>query len=160
MIKEIRMSGRGGQGVILAGIILAEAAGLYEGKEVIHAQDYGGQVRGGAVRSDVLIGDPGEEIIYPVVINADILMVLSQEAADRWVGRVKENGHILFDSTYVTKISHPSAEIYSIPLTATMEKEMGTSLGANIMMLGVVCELMQLVSKDALAWAVHQRAPK
>ena len=77
MAKEIRFSGLGGQGIILIGVILAEAAGIHDGKEVVHAQSYGGEMRGGAVRSEVVIGEEEEEIDHPAVIHPDILLAMT-----------------------------------------------------------------------------------
>ena len=75
--KEICLSGSGGQGLILAGIILAEAAGIYDGLEVVQTQSYGPEARGGASRSEVIISE--EEIDYPKVIKSDILLALTQK---------------------------------------------------------------------------------
>lgn len=160
MIKEIRISGSGGQGIVLAGIILAEAAGIFEGREVLHMQDYGGAMRGGAVRSEVLIGDEGEEIAYPSVTSADILVAMTQEAACRWSKLVKESGIIVYDSTYVTDVRSSTSRIYNIPITATIQGKLGTKLGANIVALGVLCKLTKVVSEQSIEKAVLQRIPK
>lgn len=160
MIKEIRISGSGGQGVILAGIILAEAAGIYEGKEVMQVEDYGGAVRGGFTKSEVLIASEGEEIIYPAVTRADILVAMSQEAADQWTKAVKEGGFVLYDFTNVKKVPASTAKIYNVPITEMTKKKFGTELGANMVALGVMCQLTRIVSKEALEWAVLQRAPR
>jgi 2-oxoglutarate ferredoxin oxidoreductase subunit gamma len=160
MIKEIRMSGSGGQGVVLAGIILAEAAGIYEGREAIHMQDYGGAMRGGAVRSEVLIADPGVEIVYPAVTRADILLAMTQEAANRWSGLTKADGIIVYDSTYVKTVPSLPAASYLAPITKTCEQELGSRVSANIVALGVICSLAKLVSEQSLEQAVLQRIPK
>ncbi len=160
MIKEIRISGSGGQGVVLAGIILAEAAGIYEGREVLHMQDYGGAMRGGAVRSEVLIADPGVEIVYPAATSADILLAMSQEAANRWSKLVKQDGIIVYDSTYVRESPPSSTKIYPVPITMTNEEKLRTKVGANIVALGVICTLAKIVSEKSLESAVLQRIPK
>jgi 2-oxoglutarate ferredoxin oxidoreductase subunit gamma len=160
MAKEIRISGTGGQGVILMGIILAEAAGIYEGKEVVQAQDYGGAVRGGAVRSEVIIADQGEVLPWVGVINSDILVAMSQPAADWWTPTVKHGGLILYDSTNVTKTPNSFAQVYNVPLTAIARESVGSDLGANMVALGVIQGLTQIVSADALRWAVRQRIPR
>lgn len=160
MVKEIRISGSGGQGIVLAGVILAEAAGIYEDREVIHMQDYGGAMRGGAVRSEVLVADQGEEIEYPAVTSADLLVAMTQEAANRWSKSVKEDGVVVYDSAYVTDVPSSTAKIYNVPLTATIEEKLGTKLGANILVLGVICKLTDVVSEEALERAMLQRVPK
>ncbi|MFL7791064.1 MAG: 2-oxoacid:acceptor oxidoreductase family protein, partial [Anaerolineae bacterium] len=86
---EIRLAGTGGQGIILAGVLLAEAA-VRDGMNVVQTQSYGPEARGGASRSEVIISD--EEIDYPKVIEADMMLCLSQEACDRYSGRLRKNG--------------------------------------------------------------------
>jgi 2-oxoglutarate ferredoxin oxidoreductase subunit gamma len=160
VVQEIRFSGSGGQGVILIGIVLAEAAGIHEGKDVAQTQSYGGEVRGGAVMSDVVISEEGEEIEYPAVINADVLLAMSQEAADRYIGSVKQDGLVLLDSAYVLKEPISTARIYNVPLTIIAQEKTGTKLAANIVALGVICELSKIVSKEALEEALLERVPK
>ncbi len=80
---EICLSGAGGQGLILAGIILSEAAGIYDGKEAVQTQSYGPEARGGASRSEVIISN--DTIDYPKVIKSDILLALTQTACDKYV---------------------------------------------------------------------------
>ena len=160
MVQEIRFSGSGGQGVILIGIVLAEAAGIHEGKEVAQTQSYGGEVRGGAVMSDVVISEEGEEIEYPAVINADVLLAMSQEAAERYMGTVKKDGLVLLDSTYVLKEPSSTARIYNVPLTIIAEERVGTRLVANIVALGAIRELTGIVTREALEEALLERVPK
>lgn len=160
MIKEIRISGSGGQGIILAGIVLTEAVGIYEGKQVLQVEDYGGAVRGGAVRSEILVGPDGEEIMYPAVIKADILLALSQEAANSWTGAVKEDACIVYDSTCVTKVPATKVKTHSVPITQTTIDRFKTETGVNMLALGVLCELTGIVGKEGLEWAVKQNAPK
>ena len=96
---EIRLAGKGGQGLIKSGLILAEAAAL-EGKNVVQIQSYGPEARGGASRSDVIIGDTD----YPGVMSLDVLVALSQEAYDKYLPYVKPNGVVIFDSGLVKPI--------------------------------------------------------
>ena len=161
MIKEVRISGTGGQGVILAGLVLAEAAGIYEDKPVVQVQDYGGAVRGGAVRSEVLIASESqEEIMFPAVEKADILVALSQQAANKWTEGVKEDGCIIYDITSVREVPVSSARIYTIPITEATKKQFGSELGLNIVAVGALCAVTGIVSREALNWAVLQRAPR
>jgi 2-oxoglutarate ferredoxin oxidoreductase subunit gamma len=92
MTIEVRLSGSGGQGIIFIGRILAEAAGVFEGKNAVQSSSYGGQVRGGSSRSDVLISPADEEIDFPEVLDADILLAMNQEAADEYSEKVKHAG--------------------------------------------------------------------
>ena len=160
MTKEIRISGSGGQGVVLAGIILAEAAGIFEDKYVVHVQDYGGAMRGGAVRSEVLIADDEGDLEYPAVLSADILVAMTQEAADRWTASVKKDGIVIYDSTHVTKPPSSAARTCEVPLTRIAQEKLGRALGANIIALGVICGLSSVVSMDALGHALVKRVPK
>jgi 2-oxoglutarate ferredoxin oxidoreductase subunit gamma len=160
MPKEIRFSGAGGQGVLLMGIILAEAAGIYEGKEVIQAEDYGGAVRGGAVRSEIIIAEEGEILDWVAVTNPDILVAMSQQAANRWIPTVKANSIILYDSTNVIEVPHSGAQVYNMPLTTIAREKLGTDFVANIVALGVIQGLTQIVSTEALCWALVKRVPK
>ena len=100
--SELRLSGSGGQGLILAGKILAEAAAIYDGKNATQSQSYGPEARGGSSRSEVIISDA--EIDYPKAINIDLLLAFTQEACDKYCKDVKENGILLVDSGYVTKV--------------------------------------------------------
>ena len=96
---EARLSGLGGQGVILAGIILAEAAGIHEGRKVVQTQSYGPESRGSACKCDVIIGD--QEIKYPGVYRLNLLVALSQDACDKYAGELVEGGLLIYDPLYV-----------------------------------------------------------
>ncbi|RLE12641.1 2-oxoacid:ferredoxin oxidoreductase subunit gamma [Candidatus Aerophobetes bacterium] len=154
---EIRLSGAGGQGLILAGLILAEAAGIYDGKNVVQTQSYGPEARGGASRSEVIISE--EEIDYPKVVNPDILLALTQEACDKYYRELKKDGVLIVDSFYVKKVpSHRN--LICLPITSIAEKEVGRKLVANIVALGILTEFTGIVSKEAIKKAVLRRVPK
>ncbi len=87
---ELRLAGKGGQGMVLAGQILATAAAVYDGKEAVQSQSYGPEARGGASKSEVIIAN--EPIDYPKVISADLLLVMSQEACDTYYYDLKPEG--------------------------------------------------------------------
>ena len=98
---EIRLAGEGGQGMILAGIILAEAASIYDGKMAVQTQSYGPEARGGASKSEVVIA--AGEIDHPEVLSADVVVTLSQEAYDKYAASVKPGGLLIVDDE---KVSH------------------------------------------------------
>ncbi|MBN2380202.1 2-oxoacid:acceptor oxidoreductase family protein [candidate division WOR-3 bacterium] len=152
MRTEVRLSGRGGQGLITAGIILAEACGVYEGKEVVQTQSYGPEARGGASRAEVVISD--HQIRYPRAYDPDILVALSQEAFDRFAPQMKEAGLIFTDSFYV-KTDHKS--IIDIPFSETARDEIGREVVTNILMLGVLSATTGIVKLDSLKLAVKSR---
>jgi len=153
---EVRLAGEGGQGLILAGLILAEAAAIHEGKNVTQTQSYGPEARGGASRSEVVISD--EEIDYPRVLQADLLLAMSQEAFDKFSPQVKESGIILVDSINVSGVSDPRA--FKIPITAMAEEVTGKRITASILALGLIVGLTGVVSEKAIRAAVAARAPR
>ena len=156
--REFRLSGSGGQGLILAGKILAEAAAIYDGKNATQSQSYGPEARGGSSRSEVIISDV--DIDYPKAVNIDLLLAFTQEACDKYYKDIKENGILLVDSGYITKIPEGNFKIYSVPITSIAEKEVGKALVANIVALGLITELTEVVSKDAIESAILSRVPK
>jgi len=155
---EFRLSGSGGQGLILAGKILAEAAAIYDGKNATQSQSYGPEARGGSSRSEVIVSD--EEIDYPKAVNIDLLLCFTQEACDKYYKDVKDTGIILVDSSYVTKLPQGRFKIYTVPITEVAEKEVGKALVANIVALGIITELTKIVSKEAVESAILSRVPK
>ncbi len=153
---EIRLAGAGGQGMILAGAILAEAAALYEGKNVAQAQSYGPEARGGASRSEVVISD--DEIDYPRVTKADLLLCMSQEACDKYAHELKEDGLLIVDSVNVSRV--PSPRALRVPITEIAEEATGRRIAANMVGLGLIVGLTGVVSRKAIEAAVAARVPK
>ena len=158
MRKEICLSGSGGQGLILAGIILAEAAGIYDGFEIAQTQSYGPEARGGASRAEVIISN--EKIDYPKIEKPDILLALTQKACDKYVHNLKENGLLLVDSTNVLNIPSIPGNIYQHPITKDAIDVLGNQLVANIISLGILVQLTDIVSKDAIKNALQNRIPE
>ncbi len=153
---EIRLSGYGGQGIVLAGIILAEAAGIYDGKFVCQSQSYGPEARGGASKSEVIISD--EEIDYPKAIKPDVLLAMSQNACDAYFFDLKPNGLLIVDSTFVRQV--PTSKVIALPFTATARKELGKEMVANVISLGALVYLSGAVSLKSLEAALIKRAPE
>ena len=154
---EIRLSGSGGQGLILAGKVLAEAAVIYDGKNATQSQSYGPEARGGASRSEVIISD--EEIIFPKAQNIDLLVALTQEACSSYYKDLKEDGILLVDSKLVIDIPEGKFKVYKVPIIDIALKETGKTLTANIA-LGLVTELSSVVSRKAVESAILSRVPK
>ena len=155
---EIRLSGSGGQGLILAGKILAEAAAIYDGKNATQSQSYGPEARGGSSRSEVIISD--EEIDFPKAVSINCLLALTQESCDKYCKDLREDGILLVDSDYVTKTPAGKFKLYRLPITATAEKQVGRSLVANIVALGAIAQLTQVVSTESVESAILSRVPK
>lgn len=153
---EVRLAGLGGQGIILAGIIVAEAAGIHEGKEVVQTQAYGAAARGGFSRSDVVICD--EEILYPKASKLDFLLAMSQSAYEENLPSLKKGGVLLVDSTYVSEVS--GSKMYAIPFSKIAREKFSRENVANIITLGAITQIFPIISKDSMEKAVLSRVPK
>ena len=153
---EICLSGSGGQGLILAGIILAEAAGVHEGKHVAQSQSYGPEARGGASKAEVVISDG--EIDYPMATRLDLLLAMNQKSSDSFYFDLKPEGTLVVDSTFVTQT--PTTKAICIPFTEIARKELGREMVANIIALGALVTLTKVVSLKSLEAAVLARVPK
>jgi 2-oxoglutarate ferredoxin oxidoreductase subunit gamma len=153
---EIRLSGSGGQGLILAGIILAEAAGLYDGRFVTQTQSYGPEARGGVSRSDVVISD--QEIDYPKALQLDLLLAMNQRSCDAYFQDLKHGGVLLVDSTFVSEI--PPGQAVAIPFTRIARDDLGREVVANIVSLGALAVFCPVVSRGGMEKAVLGRVPE
>ena len=153
---EIRLSGSGGQGIILSGIILAEALGLYGGKSVAQTQSYGPEARGGASRAEVIVSD--EEIDYPKAIKLDLLLAMNQKSCDEYYRDLKDDGILIVDSTFVTQV--PTSKAIQIPFTKIAREKFQKEIVANIISLGAITEFMDIISPKAMEAAVLARVPK
>jgi 2-oxoglutarate ferredoxin oxidoreductase subunit gamma len=155
---EIRLAGSGGQGLVLAGIILAEAAILFDNKNAVQTQSYGPEARGGASKSEVIISD--EVIDYPKCEELDILLCLNQKSLTEYGDALKKNGIMILDAELC--IPPPGSEclIYNIPFTRLARDEIGKVFVANIVSLGAIAGLTDCVSRLALERAVVGRVPK
>lgn len=153
---EVRLAGSGGQGLILAGLILAEAAGLYDGRWVAMGQSYGPEARGGASKAEVIIS--GQPIDYPLASRVDLLLALSQEAADTYSWDLKPGAWIVVDRDLV---SHPpTSRAVPLPFTAVARDKLKKPMVANVVALGALRQLTGVVSKRALEKALLARVPK
>lgn len=152
---EIRLSGSGGQGIITAGIILAEAAGIHEGRFVCQTQSYGPEARGGASKAEVVISD--EEIDYPKAVKPDVLLAMNQKSCDAYLFDLKPAGILIVDSTLVKQL--PTTRAVSLPFTRIAREELGKEFVANIVALGALVTLSRVVSAANLEAAVLGRVP-
>lgn len=158
MTKELRFAGTGGQGLILAAIIYAEAA-LDDGHRVLQSQSYGPESRGGASKADCIVSDA--EVDYPKVYLADFLLAMSQKAFDKYKAEVKKGSVVLFDSTYVEIPEKDENIIYfSAPISKTIRNKIGKELASNIAALGTISVVYPLVGEETLLKAILHRVPK
>ena len=157
---EVRLSGTGGQGLITAGIILAEASGIYDGKNVVQSEAFGTQSRGGASKADVIISDGDDEGTFPEVTSPDILLAMSQPAANTYAKDVKPSGVMVLDSFFVKQVPQTTAKVHNLPLTTIAREQTGMDIAASIVGLGVISAVAGIVSRESLEKAVRVRSPK
>jgi 2-oxoglutarate ferredoxin oxidoreductase subunit gamma len=151
-------SGSGGQGVITATIILAEAAVLYENLNAVQSQSYGAEARGGATRSDVIISD--STIDYPKVIQPNVLVCLTQEAYNKFYQIIRPGGLLVTDSRYVETQKKVDAQQKELPLFQSVMDRIGKPIVFNICMLGAVIEMLDLISPEAIMKVLENRIPR
>ena len=142
--------------MLLAGLILAEAAVLYDGRNACQTQSYGPEARSGASKSEVIIDD--EPIDYPKVIATDVLLALSQEACDKYYHDLKRDGLLIVDSVHVRRV--PTNKAFRLPISKVAEERTGRTITANMVGLGVLAGLTDVVSEEALRKAIAERAPE
>ena len=155
MRKECRLCGSGGQGIILAGIILAEAAAIHEDKHVTQVQDYGPAARGDSSKTDVVISD--EEINYPKCTRLDLLVALSQRAYERNRAFLKEGGLLIVDSNNVSL--PPGRPGHKIPMTEIARDKAKNPMSVNMVALGAVAALDSIAGLENLKKSLKQRVP-
>jgi len=159
-MKHIRLvfSGSGGQGVITAAIILAEAAVMYEGMEATQSQSYGAAARGGATRSDIILSD--EQINFPGVVQPNILVCLTQEAYNLYSTIIRPGGTLLTDNRFVAITKKVDARQTELPMYDTVLKEIGKPIVFNICVLGALVGATELLRPESLLKAIGDRVPK
>ena len=155
---EIRLSGSGGQGLILAGKILAEAAAIYEGLNAVQTQSYGPEARGGASKAEVVISDG--EIEYPKAIELDLLLALTQESCLKYSSDLKKDGILIIDSSFVKKLPEGDYRIYSAPISEIAIEKVGKAVVTNIVALGILTKISKVISEDSIKKAILARVPK
>ena len=153
---EIRLSGSGGQGIILASIILAEAAGIFEGYHVSQTQSYGPEARGGKCKAEVVISS--HKIDYPKAVQLDMMLAMNQASCDAYCFDFKPNGLLLVDSGLVEQV--PTSRVVQLPFTQIARDVAGKDLAANIVALGVLGHLCPILSINSLEAALEARVPK
>ena len=143
---------------MLAGKILAEAAAIYDDLNATQSQSYGPEARGGASRSEVIISD--DDIDYPKAMNIDLLLALTQESCDKYSSDLKENGILLVDEESVTHLPEGNFTVYKLAIIRTAREKVGRALVANIVALGIIAGLTNIISIEALNAAIESRVPK
>jgi 2-oxoglutarate ferredoxin oxidoreductase subunit gamma len=157
MRLAIRLGGAGGHGIALAGLILAEAA-VAAGRRVVCTQAHGPESRGGASRSDLIISD--ERVAFPVPRRLDVLAALTREAWQRSRHALAPEGVAIVDAGCVASAAGEAAAAYALPILETARAIGGSTRGANMVMLGLLCELTGAVPAGPLADAAARRVPE
>lgn len=152
MRTEIQLAGFGGQGIVLSGLILGEAA-ILDGLNAVQTQSYGPESRGGAARSDVIISNMG--IDYPKVVSPNVLVTLSQPAYDKYHSLISEKGLLIVDADLVES----EASALRVPFSKLAD-ELGRRIVANVIMLGTLAKVSECVSRESLERAVLRNIPK
>ncbi len=155
--KRIVFSGSGGQGLITAAIILAEAAVIYEGLNAVQTQSYGPEARGGATKADVVISE--EPIHYPKVIHPHILACLTQLAYNNFSWLIRPGGLLLTDSHYVKQERKVDARQVELGMYRAVMDKIGKPIAFNICMLGAMTRLTGLVRAESIIRVLETKIP-
>jgi len=153
---EIIIGGHGGQGVVLAGQILGKAA-AFEGKNVVQTQSYGAEARGSLAKSEVIISD--SPIGFPAVRRCDVLVAMNQESLDKYLPLLKDDGTLIVDSG-VEKVPKVKAKTYMVPAVETARKAFKESLFANMVILGALTKITQIVSVESIERSIKESVPE
>ncbi|MFP4199375.1 MAG: 2-oxoacid:acceptor oxidoreductase family protein [Halanaerobium sp.] len=157
---EIRLSGAGGQGMILAGIILAEAGVMVDNLNVSQSQSYGPESRGGASRAEIVFDE--DQIDFPKVIKPDLLVCLTQEAFEQYGSDLKSFGVIIADSRIDVSVLKPDFKdnVYQLNILELAAKEIGREISANMIVLGIIARIIQTkVSVEFIRKAIIEKVP-
>ena len=164
MRREVRIAGFGGQGVLMAGIIIGKAASLFDHMNAVQTQSYGPEARGGASRTEVVVSD--EEIDYPKVSNPDILVAMSHEALIKYMDDLKDEGVLIIDPDMIIEeeimgfVKEHNIKLYRAPATNTATEKIGLRIVANIVMIGAIVKATDIVSVEAAKQAILDSVPK
>ena len=154
-ITQTKFGGLGGQGVIMSGMILGKAASIFEDKSATMTQAFGPEARGSAVSCQVIVSD--DLVLYPYLVKADILTVLSQEAYNKYIADFEEDGILIIEEDLVVPTSEHKT-VYAVPATRYAE-ELGKKMVVNIVMMGFFTAVTGLISKEAALEAVKATVP-
>lgn len=163
MRKDIRIAGFGGQGIILAGIVIGKAASLYDNLFAVQTQSYGPEARGGASKTEVVISD--SEIDYPKVQKPDIFIAMSNEALMVYLDDLKDDGTLIVDPDMIKEedilpfIEKHNINYYKAPVTRTATEKIGLNIVANIVMVGAITKITKVVSVEAARDAIAASVP-
>jgi 2-oxoglutarate ferredoxin oxidoreductase subunit gamma len=155
---ELTIAGVGGQGSILAGVILGTAAVTYDNQYAAQTQAYSSELRGGFAAAWVVISDT--PVMFPRVTKPEILVAQAQDSISRYGDAVSKDGVLIIDSDMVSSLPQGMKHIFKIPATSIARNEIKVPVTANMVMLGALCKITTVVSRQALEQAVSNAVPK
>ncbi|MGQ9618136.1 MAG: 2-oxoacid:acceptor oxidoreductase family protein [Candidatus Aminicenantia bacterium] len=155
---EIRYSAIGGQGIITAGAILAEAIVHYENKYATQSPTYTSQVRGGPTKVDVIIDK--DEIIYPYATAIDFYLSTGDSPFHLYLRDVKEDAIIVVDSNLVKEFETKKWRVHRIPIIEATKRKIGNIVVTSVVALAITVKLTNIISEESLKKAVLKMAPK
>jgi len=155
---ELTIAGVGGQGSILAGVILGSAAVNYDAKYAVQTQVYSSELRGGYAATWVVVSD--EPVVFPRVIYPDILVAQSQDSINRFCHTIKPDGVLIMDSDMIPRPPEDILSVFRIPATSIARNQIKVPVTANMVMLGALCGVRAVVNRKALEKAIAEAVPK
>jgi 2-oxoglutarate ferredoxin oxidoreductase subunit gamma len=158
-MTEVRISGYGGQGVILSAMVIGKSAALYEDKFSSLAQAFGPEARGSSCSAQVIISN--EKILYPYLVNTDILVSMSQEAFRVFSPELKPSGIVVYESELVTPTGlSKDVKCFGIPSTRIAEEELKKNIFSNIVMVGFFTAVTGLIKDDSAKKSISSLVPE
>jgi 2-oxoglutarate ferredoxin oxidoreductase subunit gamma len=155
--QELTIAGVGGQGSILAGVILGSAAVTYDNKYAVQTQAYSAELRGGFAAAWVIVAD--SPILFPRVTRPDILVAQAQDAIDRFADSLKPQGVLIFDSDLIQTLPDSINNAFGIPATRIARNQIHDLIVTNMIMLGALCKVTKVVGRKALEAAITTAVP-
>jgi 2-oxoglutarate ferredoxin oxidoreductase subunit gamma len=154
---EIRFAGFGGQGVVLAGVLLGTAASVTDERRAVQTQSYGAAARGGGARSEVIISD--DPITYPRVTHPDIMVAMSEEAMKKYGPDMRPGGLLFIDSDLVKDVPREDVRLVGLPASNLATQELGRTIVANLVMVGALVAKTGIVSVAGMEAAIRENVP-
>lgn len=156
--QELTIAGVGGQGSILAGVILGTAAVTYDGKYAVQTQAYSAELRGGFAAAWVVVSD--QPVIFPRVTRPDILVAQAQDSIERFSGVLKPKGVLIFDSDLIPSVPETVQNAWAIQATSLARNQIGATIVCNMIILGALCRVTGVVGRESLKKAIGASVPK
>jgi 2-oxoglutarate ferredoxin oxidoreductase subunit gamma len=153
---EIRITGFGGQGVVLAGHIIGRACAIHAGKNATMIQSFGPEARGSACSATLAVSDG--EVLYPYITRPDILVAMSSEGYEKYRDELRDDGILIYEKDLVHPVVKKGQRAHGAPSTRIAES-LGRAIVQNIVMVGFFAAATNLVPVDALREAVRHSVP-